>query len=134
MPDRPIHLYIKELSLVLVDISDKVVGNLFEALRAVKYPDANGVPNIKRAGKEIDSEELDLEERCIAFLAMHHHVASDLRTIVTILMINDDLVRIGELSMHISSTHFLFPAEASKTLCREQESQIQKETKMPEGQ
>ena len=101
MPDRPFHLYIKELSLVLVDISDKVVGNLFEALRAVKYHDANGVPNIKLAEKEIDGEELNLEERCIAFLAMHHPVARDLRTIVTILMINDDLVRIGELSMHI---------------------------------
>ncbi len=101
MPDRPVHLYIKELSLVLVDISDKVVGNLFDALRAVKYHDANGVPTIKLAEKKIDSEEIDLEERCIAFLAMHHPVAKDLRTIVTILMINDDLVRIGELSLHI---------------------------------
>jgi phosphate transport system protein len=101
MPDRPVHLYIKELSLVLVDISNKVVGNLFDALRAVKYHDANDVPNLKLAGKEIDSEELDLEERCIAFLALHHPVAKDLRTIVTILMINDDLERIGELSDHI---------------------------------
>ncbi len=100
MPERPVHLHIKELSHVLVDISDKVIGNLFDALRAVKYQD-DGVPKLKLAEQELDLEEIDLEERCIAFLAMHHPVAKDLRTIVTILMINDDLERIREIALHL---------------------------------
>ncbi len=101
MSERPIHLQIKELSEVLVDISCKVVGNLFHALRAVKYQDEHGVPKIKLTENEIDREEIDLEERCIEFIALQHPVAKDLRAIVSILMINDELERIDELSHHI---------------------------------
>lgn len=101
MSERPIHLQIKELSEVLVDISCKVVGNLFHALRAVKYQDEHGVPKIKLTENKIDREEIDLEERCIEFIALQHPVAKDLRAIVSILMINDELERIDELSHHI---------------------------------
>ena len=50
---------------------------------------------------EIDMAEVNLEERCLAFLALQQPVASDLRTIVTIIKINDDLERIGDLVVHI---------------------------------
>jgi phosphate transport system protein len=101
MLDRPVHVQIKELSEVLVDISTRVVGNLFDALRAVKYQDEHSVPRIKLLEEELDMEEIDLEERCIEFIALQHPVARDLRTIVAIMMISAELERIGELSLHI---------------------------------
>ena len=56
MSDRPIHVHIQELSQVLVDISSRVVGNLFEALRAVKYQDEHSVPRIKLVDNELDMD------------------------------------------------------------------------------
>ena len=101
MPDRPVHVHIQELSQVLVDISSRVVENLFEALRAVKYQDEHSVPRIKLVENELDREEIDLEEQCIQFIALQHPVAKDLRTIIALMMISDELERIGEISIHI---------------------------------
>ena len=106
MPDRPVHVQIQELSQVLVDLSTRVVGNLFEALCAVKYQDEHGVPRIKLVENELDMEEIDLEEQCIQFIALQHPVAKDLRTIIAIMMISHELERIGEISLHIIDSMF----------------------------
>lgn len=102
MSERPVHELIKELSQVLVQLSDKVVGNLLDALHAVKHQDEQSARKIRIVDAEIDVAEVNLEERCLAFLAMQQPVARDLRTIVTIIKINDDLERIGDLAVHIS--------------------------------
>lgn len=101
MSERPVHELIKELSQVLVQLSDKVVGNLLDALHAVKHQDEQGARKIRIVDDEIDVAEVNLEERCLAFLATQQPVARDLRTIVTIIKINDDLERIGDLAVHI---------------------------------
>jgi phosphate transport system protein len=101
MSERPVHELIKELSQVLVQLSDKVVGNLLDALNTVKHQDEQGARKIRIIDDEIDMAEVNLEERCLAFLATQQPVARDLRTIVTIIKINDDLERIGDLAVHI---------------------------------
>jgi phosphate transport system protein len=101
MSERPVHELIKELSQVLVQLSDKVVGNLLDALNTVKHQDEQGARKIRIIDDEIDVAEVNLEERCLAFLATQQPVARDLRTIVTIIKINDDLERIGDLAVHI---------------------------------
>ncbi len=101
MSERPVHELIKELSQVLVQISSKVVGNLLNALHAVKHQDEQVARKIRMVDDEIDLAEVNLEERCLAFLALQQPVARDLRTIVTIIKINDDLERIGDLAVHI---------------------------------
>ena len=101
MPDRPVHVHIQELSQVLVNLSSRVVGNFFEALHAVQCQNEQSVPRIKLVEHELEIKELDLEKQCIQFIALQHPVAKDLRTIVAIMMISDELERIGELSLHI---------------------------------
>jgi phosphate transport system protein len=101
MADRPVHEYIKELSDVLVQLADKVLENFFSAMKAVKLPDEQLARQIKSVDDEINLTEVWLEEQCLAFLALQQPVARDLRTIVTIVKINDDLERIGDLAVHI---------------------------------
>jgi phosphate transport system protein len=101
MPERPVHELIKELSQVLVQLSEKVIGNLFNALHAVKHQDEQGARQIRIVDSEIDVAEINLEERCLAFLALYQPVARDLRTMVTIIKINDHLERIGDLAVHL---------------------------------
>lgn len=46
--------------------------------------------------------EVDLEEDCLKILALHQPVAIDMRFIVAVLKINNDLERIGDLSVNIA--------------------------------
>jgi phosphate transport system protein len=101
MSERPVHELIKELSQVLVQLSDKVLENFFHALNAIKHQDVQSARQIRLVDKEIDIAEVHLEERCLAFLALQQPVAGDLRTIVTIMKINDDLEGIGDMAVHI---------------------------------
>jgi len=101
MSDRPVHELIKELSEALVQLSEKVLQNFSDALKAVRHQDEESARAIRLVDDEIDMTEVRLEERCLAFLALQQPVARDLRTIVTIMKINDDLERIGDLAVHI---------------------------------
>ncbi len=46
----------------------------------------------------IDLMEVDLEEECLKVLALHQPMAGDLRMIIAVLKINNDLERIGDLA------------------------------------
>jgi len=51
---------------------------------------------------EIDRMEVEVEEECLKILALHQPVASDLRYIVSVLKMNSDLERMGDLAVGIS--------------------------------
>jgi phosphate transport system protein len=52
--------------------------------------------------RAIDAMEVDLEEECLKVLALHQPMAVDLRTIVAVLKIDNDLERIGDLAVNIA--------------------------------
>jgi phosphate transport system protein len=55
------------------------------------------------AGDEpIDQQENHVEEECLKILALHQPVASDLRRIATVFMINTDLERMADLAVDIA--------------------------------
>jgi phosphate transport system protein len=58
---------------------------------------------------EIDRAEVNLEEDCLKILALYQPVATDLRLIVSVMKINNDIERIGDLAVNI--------AERSLFLC-----------------
>lgn len=49
----------------------------------------------------IDELEVDIEEECLKILALHQPVAVDLRYVIAVLKINNDLERIGDLAVNI---------------------------------
>ncbi len=50
----------------------------------------------------IDDKENQVEEACLKVLALHQPVAADLRFIVAVLKVNNDLERMGDLSVNIA--------------------------------
>lgn len=50
----------------------------------------------------IDAKELEVEDECLKMLALHQPVASDLRFIITVLKVNNDLERMGDLAKNIA--------------------------------
>jgi len=52
--------------------------------------------------REIDALEVAVEEECLKVLALHQPVAADLRFIITVLKVNNDLERMGDLAVNIA--------------------------------
>ena len=50
----------------------------------------------------IDAKELEVEDMCLKILALHQPVAGDLRYIVAVLKVNNDLERMGDLAQNIA--------------------------------
>jgi len=52
--------------------------------------------------EEIDAREVQIEEECLKLLALHQPVARDLRFVIAVLKINNDLERIGDIVVNIA--------------------------------
>jgi phosphate transport system protein len=50
----------------------------------------------------IDEKEVQVEEDCLKILALHQPVAIDLRFIIAVLKINNDLERVGDLAVNVA--------------------------------
>jgi phosphate transport system protein len=75
---------------------------LQRAVRAVEERDAELAAQVVSQDMQIDLSEIDIEEECLATLALHQPVAHDLRFIVSVLKINSDLERIGDLAANMA--------------------------------
>jgi len=100
---------VEKLKRQLLEMSAEVEGDLRMAVRAVEDRDEALARNVITREARIDRMEVDVEEDCLKILALHQPVAADLRYIVSVLKINQDLERIGDLAVHI--------AEGSLYLC-----------------
>jgi len=66
--------------------------------------------------KKIDAKEIDIEEECLKIIALYQPVAIDLRRLIVILKINNDLERIGDLAKNISRHVIKIIEKKEKTL------------------
>jgi len=95
----------KELDKVkkrILFLGSAVETNLHKAIRALQHNDVELAHEVKESDLEIDKTEVSLEDQCLEVLALHQPVAGDLRFLVTVLKINIDLERIGDLAVKIA--------------------------------
>ncbi len=83
------------------------VGGLVEeaindAIRALRNRDSSRAQAVIDTEYIIDEKEVDIEEECLKILALHQPVATDLRFIVVILKVNNDLERMGDFATNIA--------------------------------
>ena len=93
---------VENLMQRLIALSARVEESVRLAIEAVKQNDSALAGQVIDMDDSIDQEEMDIEEECLKILALHQPVAGDLRTIVAALKINNDLERIGDLSVDIA--------------------------------
>ncbi len=85
------------------ELATLIEENLQRAVKALLEQDAEAARRVIRQDKEeIDRLEIVLEEECLRVMALYHPVAGDLRFLVTVLKINGDLERIGDLAAKIA--------------------------------
>ncbi|OGG99440.1 MAG: phosphate transport system regulatory protein PhoU [Candidatus Lambdaproteobacteria bacterium RIFOXYD1_FULL_56_27] len=97
-----IHLQkeIEKLKTMILSMSARVEKNFHDIAEAVVKVDVETAQRIIREEKEINSIELEVEEECLKCLALYQPVAVDLRLIVAILKINNELERINDFSVN----------------------------------
>jgi phosphate transport system protein len=102
------HHELEKLKKKILYLAAKVEKNLQMAVKSFTERDIIMADEVIDTDPDIDSLEVEVEEECLKILALHQPVAADLRYIVAILKINNDLERIADLAVNI--------AERSKTI------------------
>jgi phosphate transport system protein len=97
-----LHREIEKLKNSILRLGTLVEEQLREAVKAVKEVDPALARQIADADDRIDEMEVQIEEDCLKILALHQPVAVDLRFIVAVLKINNDLERIGDLAVNVA--------------------------------
>lgn len=104
---------LKKLILSLGAMAEEEVRN---AIRAIAAKDADIAKQIITNDYKIDEMEVEIEEECLKVMALHQPVAVDLRFIVAVIKINNDLERIGDEAVNI--------AERVETLAKRKSSAV----------
>jgi phosphate transport system protein len=72
------------------------------AMEALIVRDAPLAERVISGDRQVDLKEIEVEEECLKVLALHQPVALDLRFIVAVLKVNNDLERMGDLALNIA--------------------------------
>lgn len=93
---------IDALKRKLLTLSSRVEDLVFKAVKAVEERDSAIAEQVQKSDNEIDIGEVEVEEDCLKLLALYQPVAVDLRVVIGVLKINNDLERIGDLACNIA--------------------------------
>jgi phosphate transport system protein len=99
---RTLELEIEAIKKKILSFSAVVEENVRDAIKALVYRDAALAAKVIDTDEEIDTMEVVVEEDCLKTLALHQPVAIDLRLIIAILNMNNDLERIADLAVNIA--------------------------------
>jgi len=101
-PFYTFHLELKSLNKKLLSLSAQIEERVRSATAIIKNYDEDAAQSLILSDYEIDEQEVEIEEDCLKILALHQPVASDLRFIIAVIKINNELERIGDYAVNIA--------------------------------
>lgn len=102
---------VENLKKRLLSLCALVEEQVRRSVRAFLDRDAEASRQIEARDADIDQREIEVEEECLKILALHQPVAIDLRLIIAVLKINNDLERIGDLAVNIARKAAAFASD-----------------------
>jgi phosphate transport system protein len=93
---------LEKIKKLLLSLGAMVEEQVRMATRAVETRDAELAQQIIKSDHDIDEMEVEIEEECLKVLALHQPVAVDLRFLIAVIKINNDLERIGDQAVNIA--------------------------------
>ncbi len=113
---RHLQIEVEKLKKMLFSLMAKVEKDVQNALKSIADRDWKLAQEIIDADSAIDVAEVAIEEECLKLLALHQPVATDLRFIIAVLKINNDIERVGDHGVNI--------AERAQDLCGKEPMEI----------
>ncbi|MBI1373550.1 MAG: phosphate signaling complex protein PhoU [Phycisphaera sp.] len=96
------HRQIDKLKDMILQLGQLVERAVVDSIRAVEERNEGLARQVIDRDTEIDEMEVDIEEECLHALALHQPVAYDLRFVVAVLKINNDLERIADHAVNVA--------------------------------
>jgi len=93
---------LEKLKKMILALSAVVEETVQQAVQSLATMDLALAEKVIGGDEVVDQMEVDLEEECLKILALHQPVAADLRFIISVLKINNDLERIADLAVNIA--------------------------------
>ena len=101
---RPLQDELDALRAELVEMASLTEDMVSEALAAFKNGDRARADSVILGDRELDAMEVEMEEACIQVLARHQPVARDLRFLMMVLRVSNDLERVGDHAVNVAES------------------------------
>ena len=95
----------KELDKIknqVLSLGAMVEDRVHKVSRVIEKRDLFEAGQIIKKDFEVDEKEVEIEEECLKVLALHQPVAVDLRLLIAVIKINNDLERIADETVNIA--------------------------------
>jgi len=102
MMDRHFDDELQKVKQNLLDMASMVEEAITKSLEALKKKNLKMAADIREIDHEIDKFEIAIEEQCIELIARHQPVGADLRFLIGVIKINNDLERMGDHAVNIA--------------------------------
>ena len=99
---------LEDLKKLIFSLGTQVEENVELALKSFEENLPSLVDQVFKNDSDIDQLEVKVEETCLKILALHQPVAVDLRFIIAVLKMTNDLERISSLASGIAKNSILF--------------------------
>ncbi len=86
----------------LLEMAAMVEEEITKALEALKKRSDKIAAEVKQIDHRIDKFEIAIEDQCIELIARHQPVGTDLRFLVGVIKMNNDLERMGDHAVNIA--------------------------------
>ena len=93
---------IEELENDVVDMGNMCIDALKKSVEAFLNCDKELAKEVRKNDDLIDRKEMEIEEKCVSIIALQQPVASDLRTLLTVIKIISKLEKVGDNASKIA--------------------------------
>lgn len=91
-----------KLNKKILKLSTMVEERVRKAAQVIETKDQDTIQSLIVSDYEVDDMEVEIEEDCLKILALHQPVASDLRFLITVIKINNEMERIADYAVNIA--------------------------------
>jgi phosphate transport system protein len=96
------HKQIVKLTEKFLTLGSAVEDRVRRACAGFKTSNMADIEMVIKSDYEIDEMEIEIEEECLKILALYQPVARDLRYIIALIKINNEIERIGDYAVKIA--------------------------------
>jgi phosphate transport system protein len=100
---KHLHRDLEQLTKDLLGLGGRVEEAIDKAITSLVERRLDLAEEVILGDAVIDQRELEVEEDCLKILALHQPVAADLRFIVAVIKVNNDLERMGDLAANMAA-------------------------------
>jgi len=102
--DRHFDEELQKVKKNLLEMASLVEESITKALEALKKKDLKMASEIKEIDHRIDRFEIAIEDQCIELIARHQPVGTDLRFLIGVIKMNNDMERMGDHAVNIAGS------------------------------